>query len=106
MTTTIDHSGLGGAYLRAHPDTPDTHTDAEPCGWCARNGRPKPRSGYTRAERGHYTAGTLAGQAAERARILAAVEGLPVKPGGYWVEAMSETISRAAVIAIVKGGGE
>jgi hypothetical protein len=50
-------------------------------------------------ERGHYTAGALAGAAAERARILAAVEGLPT-PLPDW---QSDLVYRSAVIAALKG---
>lgn len=39
--------------------------------------------------------------AEERERITEAVQGLLIKPNGYWVEAMSEVISQAAVVAIV-----
>jgi hypothetical protein len=37
VSVTVEHAGLGAAYLRSHPDVPIAHEDDEACAYCQRD---------------------------------------------------------------------
>jgi hypothetical protein len=90
----FDHSGLGAAYLRSHPETPVAHGWDDACAFCGQTGRTttaevdrlrdNPQWDATEGASPAWWRGCDHGVAAERARIHNAMLGLDWEGcGGY-----------------------